>query len=80
MQELHQFFPLLLSNIFGFDRNGGWGLSQFNRVKHGDFHQLLQFLAPHGELFHLIGKLDAEGFIYEFPVECLPVRTMYDTQ
>ncbi|XP_064382073.1 sphingomyelin phosphodiesterase 4-like [Halichondria panicea] len=72
IKELHQFFPRLLSNIFGFDHSPGWALLQFNKMQHGDFHQLLQFMAPHGELFGLIRKLDTEGFIYEFPVECLP--------
>ncbi len=76
LQELHQFFPRLLSNIFGFDHSSGWGLRLFNKTQHGDFHQLLQFMAPHGELFGLIGRLDTEGFIYEFPVECLPVYTL----
>ena len=75
LQDLHQFFPYLLSNIFGFDRSGGWGLCTFNRTLHSDFTQVLQFLLPGGDIFQLIAKLDADNFIYEFPIECLPVST-----
>jgi hypothetical protein len=73
LQDLHQFFPYLLSNIFGFDRSGGWGLCTFNRTLHSDFTPVLQFLLPGGDIFQLIAKLDADSFIYEFPIECLPV-------
>jgi len=73
IQDLHQFFPHLLSNIFGFDRSGGWGLRAFSRTLHTDFPTLLQFLSPGGDLFHLIPRLDEEGFLYEFPINCLPV-------
>ena len=73
LQELHQFFPYLLSNIFGFDHFGGWGLCTFNKTLHSDFPQVLQFLSPDGEIFQLIAKLDAGNFIYEFPIKCLPV-------
>ena len=34
---------------------------------------MLQFLSPQGDLFQLIAKLEGEGFLYEFPVSCLPV-------
>ena len=73
LQDLHQFFPYLLSNIFGFDRSGGWGLCTFNKTLHSDFTPVLQFLLPGGDIFQLIAKLDADSFIYEFPIECLPV-------
>ena len=79
-QDLHQFFPHLLSNIFGFDRSGGWGLRAFSYTLHSDFPTLLQFLSPGGDLFHLIARLDGEAFLYEFPIHCLPVSvhiTMY---
>ena len=81
LQDLHQFFPYLLSNIFGFDRSGGWGLCTFNRTLHSDFTPVLQFLLPGGDIFQLIAKLDADSFIYEFPIECLPVSiaTTYNT-
>ena len=73
-QDLHQFFPHLLSNIFGFDRSGGWGLSTFSQKLHSDFPLVYQFLAPGGDLFQLISKLEGEDFLYEFPTSCLPVR------
>ena len=81
LQDLHQFFPYLLSNIFGFDRSGGWGLCTFNKTLHSDFTPVLQFLLPGGDIFQLIAKLDADSFIYEFPIECLPVSiaTTYNT-
>ncbi len=74
-QELHQFFPRLLANIFGFDYGPGWGLRQFDKRLHSDFAPILQFLAPGGDLFQLISKLEEEGFLYEFPTSCLPVST-----
>ena len=74
-QELHQFFPHLLSNIFGFDQSGGWGLRTFSCTLHSDFPTLLQFLAPGGHLFQLIARLEGEKFLYEFPISCLPVST-----
>ena len=73
LQELHQFFPYLLSNIFGFDHLGGWGLCTFNRMLHSDFPHVLLFLSPDGDIFQLIAKLDVGNFIYEFPIKCLPV-------
>lgn len=75
LQDLHQFFPYLLSNIFGFGHAGGWGLCTFNRTLHSDFDRVLQFLLPGGDIFQLIAKLDADNFIYEFPIECLPVSS-----
>ena len=40
-QELHEFFPYLLSNVFGFDGTHGWQLKAFNQQLHADFQQVM---------------------------------------
>ena len=74
IQDLHQSFPRLLTVIFGYDGAPGWNLKTCNRKYHTqDFDVVSAFLSPSGEMFQLIAKLDHEGFLYEFPIKCLPV-------
>ncbi len=70
MQDLHQFLPHLLANIFGFDETSGWGL-QCLCSSHLEFNLLYPFLNPGGDLFDLLMKLDDREFVYEFPVVSL---------
>jgi len=72
-QHLHQFFPHLLANIFGFDSTPGWGLGQV--LEKPVYDRLKMFLLPHGPLFKLIAILDNENYYYEFPTTCLPVSS-----
>ena len=73
-QELHHFFPYLLSNIFGFDHTGGWQLHTFNqKTSSVEFTEIYSFLCPGGEMFQQIARLDADKFYFEFPIGCLPV-------
>ncbi|XP_065197434.1 uncharacterized protein LOC135828928 [Sycon ciliatum] len=76
LEDLHFYFPHLLSNIFGFDGSDGWYLKTLNRAQHpNDFDAVLAFLQPStgGVLFSLIAKLQASSAMhYEFPIHLLP--------
>jgi sphingomyelin phosphodiesterase 4 len=75
-KELHHFFPHLLSNIFGYDQTTGWCLKSLHPTAHKDNHTaVMNFLHVKGPIFELIGKLESEGYIYEFPVCHLPAPT-----
>ena len=37
LQDLHEFFPHLLANVFGFDQGPGWQLRVFSAKLHSDF-------------------------------------------
>ena len=79
MQKLHQDFPQLLSNIFGFDGTQGWNLAGCNiKTNVEEFNIIHSFLAPHGPMFQLISRLEEKNLHYEFPISCLPVRYTVD--
>ena len=74
LQDLHQIFPRLLSSIFGYDGSIGWQLKICHRTQHQtEYNAGYGFLCPTGDMFKLITKLDDGGFLYEFPIKCLPV-------
>lgn len=75
-QDLHQVFPRLLANVFGFDGSMGWGLKVLHRTQYPqDFEAVLQFLSPNGTMFLLIEKLQRDPDVrFEFPMSYLPVR------
>ena len=72
IQDLHQFLPHLLANIFGFDQTPGWGLRYLHSA-HPEFDLIYSFLNPEGDIFNLLMKLYDKSFSYEFPSACLPV-------
>ena len=76
MQDLHQFLPHLLANIFGFDQTSGWGL-QYLYSSHMDFNMLYSFLIPGGDIFDLLMKLDDREFVYDFPVVSRPTEVIH---
>ena len=72
-QNLHGFFPQLLSSIFGYAGSADWGLKTLSRDKK-DFATVQQFLSPAGPVFKLIDMLQADDLKrYEFFINCLPV-------
>ncbi|CAI8026904.1 Sphingomyelin phosphodiesterase 4 [Geodia barretti] len=75
LKDLHEFFPHLLANVFGYDHSQGWQLRGFNAKLHSDFPTLLNFFSPDGHIFRLMGKLESTNSLYEFPISCLPTPT-----
>lgn len=74
-QNLHGFFPQLLSSIFGYAGSADWGLKTLSRDKK-DFATVQQFLSPAGPVFKLIDMLQADDLKrYEFFINCLPIST-----
>ncbi|XP_022790636.1 sphingomyelin phosphodiesterase 4-like [Stylophora pistillata] len=74
-QNLHGFFPQLLSSIFGYAGSGDWGLKTLKRNSK-DFATVHQFLSPGGAVFKLIDMLQADELKrYEFFISCLPIST-----
>ena len=77
LQNLHGFFPQLLSNIFGYSGNTDWGLKTLSRDSR-EFANVRKFLSPGGTVFKLIDLLQADDqHRYEFFISCLPVSMAY---
>ena len=77
LQNLHGFFPQLLSNIFGYLGNTDWGLKTLSRGSR-EFANVRKFLSPGGTVFKLIDLLQADDqHRYEFFISCLPVSITY---
>ncbi|XP_066260835.1 sphingomyelin phosphodiesterase 4 isoform X1 [Euwallacea similis] len=73
--ELHNFFPVLIDNIFGPQGTDCWGLRATTDGNLDDFRQLHHFLSPCGPLFRLIYTLLKDPNIkYEFSLSYLPVK------
>ncbi|KAL1494759.1 hypothetical protein ABEB36_010305 [Hypothenemus hampei] len=73
--ELHNFFPILIENIFGPQGTISWGLRSITDGCGEDFRQLHHFLSPCGPLFRLIYILLKDPNIkYEFPLVYLPAK------
>ncbi|XP_067033554.1 sphingomyelin phosphodiesterase 4-like [Acropora muricata] len=74
-QNLHGFFPQLLSNIFGYSGSTDWGLKNLSRDSR-EFTAVRRFLSPDGAVFKLINLLQADDqHRYEFFISCLPFPT-----
>ncbi|XP_068678556.1 sphingomyelin phosphodiesterase 4-like isoform X2 [Montipora foliosa] len=74
-QNLHGFFPQLLSSIFGYSGGTDWGLRTLLRESR-DFAAVRRFLSPEGAVFKLINLLQEEDqHRYEFFITCLPFPT-----
>lgn len=77
LQNLHGFFPQLLSNIFGYSGNTDWGLKTLSRDSK-EYANVHKFLSPGGTVFKLIDLLQADDqHRYEFFISCLPVSVAY---
>ena len=75
-QNLHGFFPQLLSNIFGYSGSTDWGLKNLSRDSR-EFTAVRRFLSPDGAVFKLINLLQADDqHRYEFFISCLPVSCL----
>lgn len=75
--ELHNFFPILIDNIFGPQGTLAWGLRSTTEAQTEDFRQLQHFLSPMGPMFKLIYALLNEPTIkYEFALAYLPVSVL----
>ncbi|XP_018579891.1 sphingomyelin phosphodiesterase 4 [Anoplophora glabripennis] len=73
--ELHNFFPILIDNIFGPQGTLSWGLRTTTEDQCEDFRQLQHFLSPGGPLFKLIYTLLRDPNIkYDFPLTYLPAK------
>lgn len=73
--ELHNFFPILIDNIFGPQGTVCWDLRTTTEGKCEDFNQLHHFLSPCGPLFKVVYTLLKDPNIkYDFPLLYLPVR------
>ena len=73
LQNLHEFFPQLLSSIFGYAGSTDWGLKTLSRDSR-EFTTVRQFLSPGGAVFKMIDMLQADNLKrYEFFISCLPV-------
>lgn len=76
-QNLHGFFPQLLSNIFGYSGSTDWGLKNLSRDSR-EFTAVRRFLSPDGAVFKLINLLQADDqHRYEFFISCLPVSCLF---
>lgn len=76
-QNLHGFFPQLLSNIFGYSGSTDWGLKTLSRDSK-EFTAVRKFLSPDGGVFKLINLLQADDqHRYEFFINCLPVSCLF---
>lgn len=74
-QNLHGFFPQLLSNIFGYSGSTDWGLKNLSRDSR-EFNAVRRFLSPDGAVFKLINLLQADDqHRYQFFISCLPFPT-----
>lgn len=72
--ELHNFYPVLIDNIFGPQGTLSWGLRSTTETQTEDFRQLQHFLSPMGPMFKLIYTLLKDPNIkYEFCLTYLPV-------
>ena len=77
LQNLHGFFPQLLSNIFGYSGSTDWGLKTLSRDNR-EFDFVRRFLSPNGAVFKLIDMLQADDLHrYEFFISCLPVSSNF---
>ena len=77
LQNLHGFFPQLLSNIFGYSGSTDWGLKTLSRGSR-EFDFVRRFLSPSGAVFKLIDMLQADDLHrYEFFISCLPVSSNF---
>lgn len=75
--ELHNFFPVLVDNIFGPQGTLSWELRATTEAQAEDFRQLQHFLSPMGPMFKLIYTLLKDSNIkYDFPLSFLPVSTL----
>ncbi|XP_050310724.1 sphingomyelin phosphodiesterase 4 [Anthonomus grandis grandis] len=73
--ELHNFFPILIDNIFGPQGTVCWGLRNSTEMAGEDFRQLHYFLSPCGPVFRLIYALLKDPNIkYEFSLAYLPMK------
>ncbi|XP_072391535.1 sphingomyelin phosphodiesterase 4 [Diabrotica undecimpunctata] len=73
--ELHNFFPVLIENIFGPQGTLSWGLRTTTESEAEDFRQLQHFLSPCGPVFKLIYTLLRDPNIrYEFSLAYLPLK------
>lgn len=71
-KELQVALPLLLSSIFGVDRQSSWGLRSM--VTPEDSRLLFEFLSPNGTVFKMCYKLLSDPQLrYNFPLRLLPV-------
>ena len=73
---MSRFYTKLLADIFGLGDFPGWRLHSLNRKSPKDealFKIISGFMAPNGNLFSLIEKLQFENAVYEFPPTLLPV-------
>lgn len=73
--ELHNFFPILIDNIFGPQGTISWGLRTSTEENREDLRELHHFLSPCGPLFRLIYILLRDPNIkYEFSLTYLPTK------
>ena len=74
VQELQEKFAGLLTSILDLvDHVDGTN----KEIHVAEFCEAYQFLNPTGQLFQLIAQLEEEGFLYEFPITCIPVRLQW---
>ncbi|KAJ8917730.1 hypothetical protein NQ315_005179 [Exocentrus adspersus] len=73
--DLHNFFPVLIDNIFGPHGTLSWDLRTITETQSEDFRQLQHFLSPCGPLFKLIYTLLKDPNIkYDFSLSYLPAK------
>ncbi|KAG5872702.1 hypothetical protein JTB14_008796 [Gonioctena quinquepunctata] len=73
--ELHNFFPVLIDNIFGPQGTLSWGLRTTTDSQGEDFRQLQHFLSPCGPLFKMMYTLLKDPNIrYDFSLAYLPTK------
>merc|ERR1711962_187082 len=72
--DLVDVYPELLSQIFGFSGNGGFGLSVYEPLNYPEeFNAVFRFLSTKGGVFTLINKLLGESNAeFHFPFKLLP--------
>ncbi|XP_013394836.1 sphingomyelin phosphodiesterase 4 [Lingula anatina] len=76
-KDLHQIFPYLVENIFGFNNQPGWGVGTIAKsTQQLDYDMMRQFLSPGGPLIRVVYRLQADPMCrYDFPLSCLPFPT-----
>ena len=75
VEELKNYFQLIVDNIFGFPSYPGWGIRRLTRsAQPKETEAILKFVGPEGPLFKAIYRLLTDrNFRLEFPISSLPV-------
>lgn len=73
IKDLQNFYPSLVSHIFGFQANPGWGLRTVTEQM-TEWRMLYEFFHPHGAFFQMIYRLLKDTVKFDLKIIELPVK------